>query len=358
MTRKTFLYVAQALRAAAVVLAGAKRLRVFDMDDTLVSSDGVITVTKANGESVKMNSGTFAHYKPSHGDKLDFGGFNHITNPHIIKKNFERLKKAASSTSADAVILTARSKGSESAITKFLKREGIKNVKVVALASSDPNDKARWIDKAVQENGYKDVEFHDDSKANTKAVHDWGAKHHRDIRWKSFTAPHPGDTDYEGDVIKETFESDDPTAAVVDYKAKTEEDQKKPPSEWWKDQTKEFKKRYCDEHENSHLCQDQGMNAAVLTAGDDDEKKDPNSARKKQVAKRQAKIRNQKVDKYLKNDFFPKMDQMGPMAGAWIENLESDFDSLTKEPDGLLKKFDDKDFNDLFLALFGYKREG
>jgi acid phosphatase class B len=251
------------LRVAARYLkAASKRMLVFDFDDTLVSSKGVVSVTKAGGEKIKMDSATFAHYKPMNGDKLDFGAFNDVIEPRKIKKNFDRLRQAVKDGDR-VVILTARAKGAASSVTKFLKSEGVEGVDVVGLGSSDPYDKARWITNAVEEHGYTDVEFYDDSHANTAAVADQGEKHHKDINFKANNVPHPKEDDYDGDIIREHFKSDDPMAAVVEYKAKEPSESESKPertddkpatSDWWKEQTDSFKHNYCREHDESKYC--------------------------------------------------------------------------------------------------------
>lgn len=247
---------------ARFLKAAKKRLVVFDFDDTLVSSKGVVSVVKSNGEKIEMDSATFAHYKPSAGDKLDFGAFNNVTNPRKIKKNFDHLQEAVAAGDK-VVILTARAKGSESSVTKFMASQGVKGVDVVGLASSDPYDKARWIDKAIEDGGYDDVEFFDDSVANANAVREHGEKH-KGIKFASTNVPHPKEGDYDGPVITQDFKSDSPTAAVVEYKAKPKADgdkseaepkEKKPEhSDWWEEQTEHFKKNYCTEHDESRYC--------------------------------------------------------------------------------------------------------
>jgi hypothetical protein len=85
--------------------------------------------------------------------------------------------------------------------------------------------------------------------------------------------------------------------------------------------------------------------------------KDPNSAEKGRIKARVSKSKNTKVKKYLP-DFLEKIDQLGPAAGIWLESLETDFDTLTKKPEGLLASFSSKDFDELFEVIFGYEREG
>lgn len=249
-----------ALRVAARYLrAVAKRLRIFDFDDTLVSSKGEIAVTKASGEKITMDSATFAHYKPADGDKLDFTAFNNVIKPRKIKKNFGKLRDAVKAGDR-VVILTARAKGAASSVKKFLESEGIKGVEVAALGSSDPNDKGRWILNAVNEHGYEDVEFYDDSKANADAVREHGKKVEKKIKFVSSAVPHPTEEDYEGPPTSRSFDSDDPTAAVVEVKPKggggaaKEDKGEATQSDWWKNQTQDFKENYCREHEHSKYC--------------------------------------------------------------------------------------------------------
>lgn len=237
----------------------AKALRVFDFDDTLVSSHGSVSVTMADGEVVTMDSATFAHFKPTPGTKIDFGDFNHVSSPRIIKSNFRKLKEALR-MDAEVVILTARAKGASSAVTKFLASQGVKGVKVVALASSDPYDKARWIDRAIDDEGYEDVEFRDDSIANANAVREHGEKHKSRIKFEAINTPYPkSDDDYEGPPLKESFKSDEPTISVLEIKPESDgksesKSESGGSSSWWDSQTEHFQQNYCREHEQSKYC--------------------------------------------------------------------------------------------------------
>jgi len=317
-----------------ILRAQAQRLRVFDFDDTLVSSEGAVTVTKPTGETVEMDSATFAHFKPVEGDSIDFGAFNDVRNPRKIKKNFDTLK-AAVQAGDRVVILTARAAGSISAVGKFLAHESVKGVDVFALGSSDPYDKARWIDHAIEEKAYNDVEFFDDSVANANAVAEHGKKLHSNIRFASHNTPHPHEPDYDGPAIPKHFKSDNPTRAVVEYKAKDKaKDKGKAPS--------------CGDHPKSQYCH------GGKTAMDSDH----NAERKKQVLHRAKLLHNPKVIRYVEDELFEKLDQAGEAGGIWLETLESSFDRLEKKPDGVLKGFSARDFDDLFRALFGYARRG
>lgn len=265
MTPSARAKVVRALRAAAVALGASKpRLRVFDCDETLLVSYGAVTVTKPNGEVIRMDSATFAHFKPVEGDKLDFGAFNHVRRPRKIKKTFEHFKQCIENGDRVA-ILTARAKGAESAIRKFLEHEGVdvSKVQIVGLGSSNPYDKARWIDKVIEDGGHDDVEFYDDSHANANAVAEHGKKFHTAIKFTSTNVRHPHEEDFDGPAIEKDFDSDDPADAVVEYKPrakaqgesdKTDAPKKKAASDWWDAQTESFKKGYCKDHPNSGYC--------------------------------------------------------------------------------------------------------
>jgi hypothetical protein len=330
--------VVSAFRIAARYLhAVAKRLKCFDFDDTLVSSEGLISVEHSNGEKITMDSATFAHFKPVEGDKLDFGAFNDVVKPRKIKKNFEKMR-AASKAGDRVVILTARAPGASSSVEEFLASEGIHGVHVAALGSSDPDDKALWIDRAIREHGYDDVEFYDDSKANALAVEKRGLQHK--IKFMSSAVPHPTEADYEGPALSRVFKSKNPTKAVVEIKPSSGGSHG--PSDWWNQQTPTFKKHYCEQHPGSAYCH-HGRTAAT----------DPNKKRKDEIGARAKKLDNRKVTSFVEA-LSEKMDSMGPHAGIWLENIEASWDKFAK-PHGLLRGFSEEDFEDLRQALFGYR---
>ncbi len=150
-------------------LKTGKRLRVFDFDDTLAKMNATIYVKHRDGSNTELNPAQFAVYEPMPGDDFDFSEFDRIiksANP--IQKNVDALKRAMQDAGAKTTILTARRVAYP--VKRYLEREhGLKNIYVVALGSSDPMDKARWIEKQIQK-GYDDIEFIDDSPKNVKAV--------------------------------------------------------------------------------------------------------------------------------------------------------------------------------------------
>ena len=147
----------------------AKKLRVFDFDDTIVKTTSYIYVTQKNGRKLKLSPGEYAVYKERPGDEFDFTDFNNVNKPKLIKGYFELLKRMKKAGGDRGVfILTARAKYKP--VYQFIKDSGVRGVYVVALASNNPEDKAEWIEDKIKEEGYDDVFFVDDSKKNVDAV--------------------------------------------------------------------------------------------------------------------------------------------------------------------------------------------
>ena len=239
----------------------ARRLAIYDLDDTLVSSSSSVTIEHGDGEVTVLDSASFAYFKGTGGDHIDFRDFNNVTKPRLIKKGMEALKKDVADADTRVVILTARPKGSASAVSKFMQKLGFKNVEAVALQSSDPMDKARWIEH--NSGDAEEVEFTDDSSSNVKAVETLTGKIKAKVKVNHVA--HPKEEDYEGETIQDIFESDNPAEARVEVKKDQEdqEDTSQPhlTSPWWKKQSPEFKQQYCKNHPDSQYC---GAKAASM----------------------------------------------------------------------------------------------
>lgn len=146
----------------------SKKLGVFDFDDTLVHVKAMIGITHADGSKEKLTPAEYAVYDPKPGDKFDFKEFSSIIkNANPINKNINRLKDAISDPNTKTTILTARLLGYP--IKKYLRDNFGISPYVVGLGSSNPQDKADWIEKQIKK-GYNDIEFMDDSPKNIQAV--------------------------------------------------------------------------------------------------------------------------------------------------------------------------------------------
>lgn len=143
-----------------------KKIRVFDFDDTLVRTDGVIRVTTRNGLVKELSPAKYAVYDPKPGDQFDYSDFEKVLNPRPVKL-FDYILQQVRRKGSKAEVLTAR--GNYGPIKAYLASRGIRGVFVNALGSADPNDKAKHIEQLIRQ-GYTHIEFFDDSPKNIAAV--------------------------------------------------------------------------------------------------------------------------------------------------------------------------------------------
>ena len=149
---------------------GQKKLRVFDFDDTLVHVDATIYITHKDGSKEGLTPAEYAIYVPQEGDTFNFSEFSSvIKKAKPLESNIQDLIKSYNDPTEKTTILTARLLGYP--VKKYLKDEFNIEPYVVGLGSSDPQDKARWIESQIKK-GYNDIEFRDDSKKNVDAVAD------------------------------------------------------------------------------------------------------------------------------------------------------------------------------------------
>ena len=150
-------------------LQAEKKLRVFDLDDTLVITKSKVHVTKASGEVIHLTPAEYAVYEKEPGDEFDYSDFEGLVDPKAIRWTTKILKSVINKHGTDAaVILTARA--SEEPAREFFRINNIPEIPIVALGNSDPEMKAQWIKYVAKKFGYKEIEFFDDSKKNIAAV--------------------------------------------------------------------------------------------------------------------------------------------------------------------------------------------
>jgi len=147
----------------------AKKLRVFDFDDTVVKTDSKIYVTHADGSGSTLTPGEFAIYEPPPGDVFDFGDFEKLVNPKEIRQIANILKRIVRKRGPEgAVMLTARA--NPDPVTEFLHDIKLYGIDVMALGSADPQAKADYIAHRIESDNLTHVEFFDDSLKNVRAV--------------------------------------------------------------------------------------------------------------------------------------------------------------------------------------------
>lgn len=146
-----------------------KKLRVFDLDDTLVKTQSKVIVKKANGEKQLLTPGEYAVYEKEPGDEFDFSHFEDLVDPTEIRWTAKILRRIVNKRGVNAaVILTARS--TKKPAETFFKMFNIPPIPIVALGDSDPQAKAQWILYVIKKFNYDVIEFFDDSVKNIAAV--------------------------------------------------------------------------------------------------------------------------------------------------------------------------------------------
>ena len=154
---------------------GGKTLRVYDFDDTLAVTKGAnIKVKHTDGSIDTLNPAEFATYAEQEGDKFDFTEFDRVIKDSEPIQNIVSMLEKDLETTAKVTVLTARLMAYP--VRRYLKTEHNLEAYVVAVGSSDPNDKAKWIENHI-EKGYDDILFIDDSEKNRNAVASLKDKH-------------------------------------------------------------------------------------------------------------------------------------------------------------------------------------
>ena len=162
----------------------SKKLRVFDFDDTLVKTTSYVYVKDSNGKERRLTPGQYAVYTEKPGETYDFRDFESVKDPIELKKVTTVLKRIIQSNRDGGVyILTARPQSVEPHIHQYLKDIGINfRIPVVGLESNNPLDKAKWVEKKIDSEGFDDVYFADDSPKNVDAMKSMLRK--KNVRWR------------------------------------------------------------------------------------------------------------------------------------------------------------------------------
>ena len=149
-------------------------IHVFDFDDTLVKTKSKIYLTSRDevGNEVKrsLTPREYAQYKRQHGDVFDYSDFEQVIEPEPVKPMMLNLMKSIRDSGIDNVfILTAR--GNSVPVREFLNSQGIPEIRIFAVGTSDPEAKANVIkDEVLSRNDISEVTFYDDAAKNIMAV--------------------------------------------------------------------------------------------------------------------------------------------------------------------------------------------
>lgn len=165
-----------------ILEAQAKKLRVFDMDDTLLTTSSMVIVRDQSGKEIKkITPAEYAVYDPQPGETMDYSDFSTLKDPSPIEnamQSFKRIYNSGLGEHRKLAILTARASDVQSDIKTFLKKLGLNpnNIQIVTLGDSDPLKKKQWIEGEIKQ-GYNDIAFFDDSGKNRKAVEELKKEH-------------------------------------------------------------------------------------------------------------------------------------------------------------------------------------
>jgi hypothetical protein len=155
-------------------VATCGRLCIFDFDGTIVQTDCRIKITYPDGRTESLSTADFKSHVKDSENEYDFAEFEQVINPREIKQVTSLLLPIAKTQTSErkVVVLTARQKAASPAIKKYLRSLGVDLINVVELVTLDDSRaqaKADWIEDKIQE-GYRDILFLDDSRANIEAA--------------------------------------------------------------------------------------------------------------------------------------------------------------------------------------------
>jgi hypothetical protein len=156
-----------------------KKLRVFDLDDTLVKTSGKVKLTLPTGQFRYLDPAEYAVYEPKEGETYGddaYEQFHSLIDPQMIKYTtsiFKSVYNAGLGEQRKLAILTARGpmvkQSLEDWLTKAVKINP-RDIEIITLGDSDPLKKREWIEQQIMDGGYNDIEFFDDSEKNVRAV--------------------------------------------------------------------------------------------------------------------------------------------------------------------------------------------
>ena len=155
--------------------AQIKKLRVFDMDDTLLTTSSMVIVRDQSGKEIKkISPAEYAVYDKQPNEVMDYSEFSNLKDPTPIENAMESFKRIYNSGIGEhrkLAILTARGPAAKPEIKMFLQQMHLDptKIEVITLGDSDPLKKKEWIEQQIIA-GYNDIAFFDDSGKNRAAV--------------------------------------------------------------------------------------------------------------------------------------------------------------------------------------------
>ena len=145
-----------------------KKLVVFDFDDTLMKTDSKVYITHGDGTKEQANADEWNKYEHRPGDTFNFDEFfkiDYLINPREIKPQMDSLRHNVK-IGNDVWVLTNRE--NTNPIKKYFNSKGL-HIGVYGTGTSNPQGKKSWFEEKIRE-GYKDIEFFDDSEKNIQMI--------------------------------------------------------------------------------------------------------------------------------------------------------------------------------------------
>tara|TARA_Y100000034_G_scaffold123516_1_gene170366 strand:+ start:510 stop:1049 length:540 start_codon:yes stop_codon:yes gene_type:complete len=147
-----------------------KTLAVFDFDDTLFNSGARVIVQKPGQAPTYLSTHEYAVYVPEKDDEFDFSEFSiYPPRPEPIAQTTRALQSAVLRHGLEnVIILTAR--GRPGPVEKVLENFQMPPVEVIAIGSSNPDDKAQVLNDLIDQVGYDRLVLYEDSIPNIAAI--------------------------------------------------------------------------------------------------------------------------------------------------------------------------------------------
>lgn len=156
-----------------------KKLRVFDLDDTLIKTSGKVKLTLPTGQFRYLDPAEYAVYEPKDGEYYGedaYEQFRSLVDPRMIKYTtsiFKSVYNAGLGEQRKLAILTARGPAVKQSLEDWLTKAvkiNPRDIEIITLGNSDPLKKREWIEQQIMDGAYNDIEFFDDSEKNVRAV--------------------------------------------------------------------------------------------------------------------------------------------------------------------------------------------
>ena len=165
-----------------------KKLRVFDMDDTLLTTNSRVRLTTPEGTKF-LTPKEYNEYTPKDGEYygedayIEFGVLTEPKEVEYTSPIFSKILRALHEDSSNRKLMILTSRSGKPSFVNSLKdwlskyadkigvnQQTVDQIEIRGIGSSKPEDKAAVIKDQIINHGFMDVVFFDDAEGNVKAV--------------------------------------------------------------------------------------------------------------------------------------------------------------------------------------------